>query len=112
MSAVYFDEWSCKEDMLEDFCIEEEGLNGMEVLFAICARDNYEGLAFVLMKSADGRLFIVDGSPDSCGDLGGQWFPEETIPEILKKQLSYSYMSDRPHGKSRLLEILSDIHVH
>ena len=112
MSDIYFGEWEYMEDMLRDFDITEETLGGLEVLFATYEQEPYEGMAFVFLKGKDGRCYIVEASHCSEYGLEGTWRPTETIPEVIKRQLKYSFLSYSPGGKARLIEILSGMHVH
>ena|SRR5690554_3939768 len=65
---------------------EERQFEGYNILFATYSYENYYGDAFVLCEK-DGKLYEVHGSHCSCYGLEGQWEPEETTLEALKRQL-------------------------
>lgn len=67
--------------------LESEKWKNIKVLLASYAYENYEGDAFVLFRR-DGKLYEVNGSHCSCYGLEGQWSPEETSIEALRKRLT------------------------
>lgn len=78
---VYFDDFDSKEDMMHQFQITSEQLDGVEILYA-CYNGGYEGNAHVIFRK-DGKLYEVNGSHCSCYGLEGQWEPEETTVKAL-----------------------------
>lgn len=66
--------------------IEDPKYQGLDVLFASYCQGNYSGDAFVLFRK-DGKLYEVNGGHCSCYGLEGQWDPEETSIEALRKRL-------------------------
>lgn len=79
---VYFDEFESKEDMMREFCISSEQLEGVEILYASYDCPPYEGYAHVIFRKDD-KLYEVNGSHCSCYGLEDQWEPEETSVEAL-----------------------------
>lgn len=79
---VYFDLFECKEDVVGNFGISEEQLEGMEILYASYDAADYEGWAYVIFRKDD-KLYEVTGSHCSCNGLEDQWDPEETTVTAL-----------------------------
>lgn len=79
--SVYFDIFSNWGDVQNNFIMSEPE---PEVLFAAYEYENYSGEALVLFKRDD-KLWLVDGSHCSCHGLEGQWAPEESSPEVVRR---------------------------
>jgi hypothetical protein len=86
---MYLGNFADKESLMSNFEIDESVLEGCRILFAAYENESYEGYAMVIF-SKDGKLYEVNGSHCSCNGLEGQWSPEETCLEALKKR-NYSY---------------------
>jgi hypothetical protein len=87
MSGIYLDNFSCKEDIENDYkCTIDDGC---EILFAAYEYANYEGSSFVLFKRGH-VLYEVNGGHCSCNGLEGQWDPEETTRKDVLERLNYS----------------------
>lgn len=86
---MYLGNFIDRENMMANFEISEETLEGCRILFAAYENESYEGYAMVIF-SKDGKLYEVNGSHCSCNGLEGQWEPEETSLEALKIR-NYSY---------------------
>lgn len=72
-------------DVFSQFDVKEEEQKDVEFLFAQYDQEAYEGSAFVLF-ARKGKLYEVNGSHCSCYGLEGQWSPEETSLDALKKR--------------------------
>lgn len=83
--------WSDKEDVARDFCIDLKELKGARIIIAWYGDGDYCGSAFVLFRR-DGKLYEVNGSHCSCYGLEDQWDPEETSRAALKHRLEHGYM--------------------
>ena len=79
--SVYFDIFSNWEDVQNNFIMSEPE---PEVLFAAYEYENYSREALVLFKRDD-KLWLVEGSHCSCEGLEGQWVPEESSPEVVRR---------------------------
>ena len=99
---VYFDEFSNEEDMLREFGITSEQLEGVDVLYASYDRADYEGWANVIFRK-EGKLYEVNGSHCSCYGLEDQWEPEETTVKALLSRPNVAKVE-----KERL-ELLSEL---
>ena len=75
-----------RDAVISDFAIAESDLEGVSLLLASYAYEDYSGYAFVLFEK-DGRLYEVNGSHCSCYGLEGQWEPEETSIIALRDRL-------------------------
>lgn len=98
-----------EEDIINQFDISPEFLNGCNILFACYDTGNHDGQAFILYEK-DNHLYEVNGYHDSCSGLAGQWEPEETNIEALKhrfKKGNLSYFVEE-HGNS-IRDILNSI---
>lgn len=76
--------------LLDDFEIDSSALDGCEILLASYTYQDYSGSAFVLFRK-DGKLYEVNGVHCSCWGLEGQWDPEETSIEALRKRTGDGY---------------------
>lgn len=73
----YIENFRDENQVLKEFCVEEDVLDNAEILLAWYGLGDYEGEALVIFKR-EGTLFEVNGSHCSCFGLEGQWEPEET----------------------------------
>lgn len=79
---VYFDLFENKEDVVREFQINSEQLEGVEILYACYSYEDYSGDTHVIFRK-DGKLYEVNGGHCSCNGLEGQWEPEETTVAAL-----------------------------
>ena len=77
MDKIYYEYFTCIEDIINNFYISEEDLKNCEIIYAAYDCPPYEGYAHVIFIK-DGNLYEVNGSHCSCYGLEGQWVPEET----------------------------------
>lgn len=71
----------------DDFGIDDEFFEKINVLFAIYTYEEYTGEALVIFER-NGRLYEVHGAHCSCRGLEGQWDEEEEVSLIdLKYRL-------------------------
>lgn len=92
---MYLENFKSKEDVIEQFQIKPEQLEGCDILVAYYGWGSYEGDAFVLFRK-DGQLYEVNGSHCSCYGLEDQWGPEETNFDALKKRdWGYKFYGDK-----------------
>jgi hypothetical protein len=92
--------------MKSDFNITDIDLEGIKILLASYVYEEWEGDAFILFRK-DGKLFEVNGSHCSCYGLEGQWEPEETSVESLRKRLENEY--SLAGCRKELLEVLNTL---
>ncbi len=79
--SVYFDIFSNWGDVQREFEMHEPE---PEVLFAAYEYENYSGDSLVIFRR-EGQILTVHGSHCSCYGLEGQWFPEESSPEFVRR---------------------------
>lgn len=89
----YFGNWSCAEEMISSFEIEESELSNATVIVASYTYEDYSGSAMVVFRK-EGKLYEVHGSHCSCNGLEGQWEPEETSLEALQHRLENGKMEN------------------
>lgn len=82
---MYLNNFTDNKNILEEFQAPSDALDGCEVLYASYNYGCYEGDALVIYRKDD-KLYEVNGGHCSCYGLEGQWQPEETFPEALKKK--------------------------
>lgn len=94
---TYFEEFDGPEDVAHQFADYgsvgagkkttdvDEILGELTGTNVICAWYSYEGCAVVVYEK-DGELRIVTGSHCSCYGLEGQWNPQKTTKEVLRKE--------------------------
>lgn len=75
------------EDIIKEFEITMENLEGCEILYAAYETGMCDGSALVLFKKND-ELFVVEASHCSCYGLEGQWDPVLTNEVVLKKEVN------------------------
>lgn len=95
---VYHNLFSCKEDLLSNFCIAERTLKKCKIIFANYSYEDYSGDAHVIFMKND-KIYEVNGSHCSCNGLEDQWIPEQTsvvallfrpnVSEIAKHNLKH-----------------------
>jgi hypothetical protein len=90
---MFLNDWNNLEEMKADFWPRHDDsnkltneLDGVTVLLASYETASYEGYAFVLFER-DRKLYEVNGSHCSCYGLEGQWEPEETTVEALRRRM-------------------------
>lgn len=83
---MYLGSFEDKEDVINQFAIDEKELEGAKILFAEYEQDGYDGSAFVLF-TRNGKLYEVNGSHCSCFGLEGQWEPEETLVAAIDRRM-------------------------
>lgn len=99
-TQVYYDCFVSRENMIEQFEIQESDLDGYEVLYAAYDQADYQGDAFVILRKG-GDLFEVNSSHCSCNGLS--WKVEPTtlnalmfrpnVPEKAKDNLKEAFAS-------------------
>lgn len=97
--------WSSKEEMRNDFSINNSDLDGINIIIAAYEQGGYDGAAFVLFEK-NGTYFEVNGSHCSCYGLEGQWKPEEVYIDALKHRVENGYFY--VDVKDELKEFLKD----
>lgn len=78
---IYFGNFNSQEDMVREFSLTLEQLEGVEILYASYDHIDYEGYAHVIFRK-EGKLFEVNDSHCSCNGLDN-WHPEETTVAAL-----------------------------
>lgn len=107
--GLYLNDFSSVHDVVSNYEISYEELNGVNIILADYAQEGYEGSSFVLFEQA-GKLYEVNGSHCSCFGLEGQWEPQEVLLEELIKRVetnTYYHTSNR----DELREILRYIQI-
>lgn len=79
---VYYELFESQDDVLKEFSINSEQLEGVEILYACYTYESYSGDTHVIFRK-DGKLYEVNGGHCSCYGLEGQWEPEETTVAAL-----------------------------
>lgn len=79
---VYFDLFNNNDDIIREFAISPEQLDGVEILYAYYSYWDYSGDTHVIFRK-DGKLYEVNGGHCSCYGLEDQWKPEETTVKAL-----------------------------
>src|SRR5688572_23578212 len=104
-NQIYFDNFTCVDDVIANFNISERDLEGCEIIYAHYDTPEYEGYACVIFIK-DGVLYEVNGSHCSCNGLEDQWEPEETTVLAL---LSRPNISDdaKANLKKRFRKLLA-----
>lgn len=72
---LYLGLFTCKEDLIEEFELDPNELDGVNILIAFYEIEWYEGQALVIYEEG-GFLYEVYGSHCSCYGLERQWQPE------------------------------------
>jgi hypothetical protein len=81
-----------EDDIVSEFEITKDQLDGVKLLAAVYECADYEGSAFVLFER-DGKLYEVNGSHCSCYGLEGQWEPTITTWAALAKREFSAYQT-------------------
>ena len=127
---MYLNNWKdgTAEDVFRDFCgerwdnyrndddpvplAEKPAFAGAEILLASYGTPSYEGYAFVLFRR-DGKLWEVNGSHCSCYGLEGQWEPEETTVEALRRRVKEGTLGEGGYNENpfaaELLQVLDGL---
>ena len=105
---MFLNDWaeSGVNGLMCDFCIGEEELVGVEILFATYTYEDYSGFAYVLFQR-DGKLYEVVASHCSCYGLEEQWEPEETTVEAVSRRADTAYEFEG--GRAELRELLKTL---
>ena len=74
---IYFENFSCIDDVKKEFRISDEEVEGIEIIYAAYDTPSYEGYAHVIFIK-DHKIYEVNGSHCSCNGLEDCWDPEET----------------------------------
>jgi len=104
MKPIYMHKFQSKDDIANEFGINHEELEGVDILLAYYHIGDYgcDSSAFVLFET-EGHLFEVNGSHCSCHGLseqgysgGGpsQWEPEEVTVEALEHRATKGSLGD------------------
>ena len=82
--TMYLHDWAegGEAQMLSDFDITKDALEGAKVILASYTYEDWSGEAYVLFRK-HGKLYEVHGSHCSCYGLEDQWEPEETTREAI-----------------------------
>lgn len=91
---VFFDLFSGKQSIIDEFAIKSEELDGLDIIYAAYEYFPYEGDAHVIF-SKENKLFEVVGSHCSCNGLEYQWKPEETTLNALLARPNVSEQAKR-----------------
>jgi len=127
---VYLNNWKdgTAEDVFRDFdgarwgnyrndedqlpLAEKPPFAGAEILLASYGTPSNEGYAFVLFRR-DGKLWEVNGSHCSCFGLEGQWQPEETTADALRRRVKEGTLGKGDYEENpfaaELLQVLDDL---
>jgi len=109
MNTIFLHDFNSLDDVLREFNITADRLNGYEILLASYAIGCYEGWSFVLLKHTEsGELFTVYASHCSCYGLEGQFDMESASVEQLKKLYAEDYYA-YTDCKTELGEILDSL---
>lgn len=82
MDKIYYENFSCIDDVKEEFRISDKDILDCEIIYAAYDTPLWEGYAHVIFIK-NGKLYEVNGSHCSCYGLEEQWLPEETLLEAL-----------------------------
>jgi len=84
---VFFGLFEKVDDVVKEFSITHNDLNGCDVVFAYYSYEDYSGEALVVLRDPqDGTFYEVNGGHCSCYGLEGQWEMEETTLEVMMKR--------------------------
>lgn len=100
----FFGDFSCSDDIVNEFNITDQDLEGVRILIADYNFEGYEGSAFVLFEK-DGSYYEVHGDHCSCYGLEGQWEPEKTYLYALRYRLRKGHF----YASAGVVEALEDI---
>lgn len=88
---MYLGDFTNKEDVINEFHLNKDTLNGARILLAWYGLEQYDGSAFVLLER-NGVLYEVNGDHCSCYGLEEQWDEEETTVAELKHRIKTGYL--------------------
>lgn len=103
LEKVFFENWSCAEEVFGAFEVPNEEQKGVEFIYAHYDTPDYEGHAFVIFIR-DGKLYEVNGSHCSCNALEGLWEPEETSVVALMFRPNVP-----PEAKANLKQVFKNL---
>lgn len=84
--SIYLDLFDSKDDVIREFQITESDLDNVDIIIASYSYESYDGNSFVLFEKS-GELFEVIGGHCSCYGLEGQWEPQSTSKDALKRMI-------------------------
>lgn len=93
------------QQLMDDFAIKEEDLEGVNILVASYTYECYSGSAFVIFEK-DGKLYEVNGGHCSCYGLEHQWQPEETSVDELIHRLTEGTFGKKEYWDADIEEYL------
>ena len=100
---MYYGDWDCREDILNDFGISS--FDGV-VIQAYYEYADYTGYAYVIYYH-EGRFYYVADSHCSCNGLE-DWDPEELTLEMILHMISNGRIW-RAHGTDHLAEVVKKV---
>ena len=106
---MFYARFADREDIERNFMVTLDP--SVEILFASYGGGVYEGDAFVLFEQ-DGKLFQVTGGHCSCYGLEGQWDPEETTLEYLRRinaVTDYHFLRDHDATAADFAKVLDEL---
>jgi len=92
LKNVYLGRWEKLEDVLYDYSVEKNVVDGYKVIVAAYTDEDYSGDAYVLLKKGY-KYYEVFGGHCSCHGLEGQWDLEETAKAALQHRIKNGYHS-------------------
>jgi hypothetical protein len=124
VKSLCLGDWKDLESLIKDFWDAERydfnshryngEMDGVEWIFAYYSYENYEGQSFVLFKK-NNQIQEVNASHCSCYGLEGQWKPEPSSFEVIKKRLEddkyfgASYWGDgEPRFRDELVKFIDE----
>ena len=110
---AYFGEFDDFSDVEREF---DEKIGNIEILLAYYNYEDYSGDAYVLgYDLTNNKLVEVYGSHCSCYGLEGQWEPEDTTTEYLRKIITediYRYnLSVYKNALTKIVEQLEELGI-
>jgi len=79
---MYYGNFTCWNDVVDNFGIRDQNIDDVVVLFAAYDYECYDGFATVIYVQ-NGKFYFVHGSHCSCYGLEDQWDPDEMPLEAL-----------------------------
>jgi hypothetical protein len=89
--TVFIEDWAegGAEQMLKDFNVGPEAIEGKTILVAGYLYEFYSGDAYVLLRdNASGAYQEVHGGHCSCYGLEGQWVLEDADPDAILRRIN------------------------
>jgi hypothetical protein len=113
---MYLHDWAKDGEvqMLRDFGITKDALEGIKVILASYTYEEYVGEAYVLFRK-DGRLYEVHGSHCSCHGLASKDYrcdgntqlePEETTREAILHRIENGTWGKETGVAEYVMEVL------